>query len=311
MKRIFSVFILILFLLTALPSCSVPKSAFENDGRVKIVATLFPQYDFVRAVGGERVQAVKLLPAGTESHTYEPTASDIVTIADADLFVYTGPDMEPWAQTILDGLDTCAEALDLSSVLHLPAPQDSHSDHDHAGVADPHIWTNPKNAMVMVQAICDALSSLDPEGEEVYRANSEAYLASLSALDLDLRAIAEQAENKTLVFGGRFAFAHLCEAYGFSHISAYRGCDVQAEPSATDIAAVIDFVRTNGISFVFKEEYVSSQSLKTIVQETGAAPLLLHSCHNLTKEDLEKGETYLSLMQKNVEALRLALLGSE
>lgn len=319
MKKTFSAILLclaILLPLGLLAACTEPTSAFADDGRLKITATLFPQYDFARVIGGDRVQVIKLLPSGTESHTYEPTATDILTVADSDLFLYTGADMEPWAQTVLSGIDQPPMAIDLSEGIQAVATDHDHEhDHDEDGteddhvhaVSDPHIWTSPKNAMIMVEAICDALIELDPAGEATYRANTDAYLQSLDAMHTELCTLSADHAGETLVFGGRFAFAHLCAAYGFSYISAYRGCDVEAEPSASDITAVIEFIRAADVSYFFREELVAPQSVATIAAETGAKPLLLHSCHNVTQEDLAKDVSFLSLMQQNIENIRLAL----
>ncbi len=313
MRRAVTMIMLMLILL--LPSCSAPQSAFAQDGRIKITATLFPQYDFARIVGGERVEVMKLLPSGAESHTYEPSARNIVTVQDSDLFLYTGREMEPWAETLLKGMDKPPMSLDLSEgIAHVAAP---HEHHGHGGeteqaheVNDPHIWTTPRNAVTMTERIRDALTAIDPEGKEIYEANAAAYISRLQALDRALSDTAERAEEKTLVFGGRFAFAHLCDAYGLEAVSAYRGCDVEAEPSAADIAAVIEFVKTNKISYIFREEMVSRRSVNAIAGETGAQILLLHSCHNVTGEELAAGVTYLSLMEQNAANLQKALLGT-
>lgn len=318
MKKTLSAIILCFSLLLSLglfSTCTEPTSAFADDGRLKITATLFPQYDFARVIGGDRVQVIKLLPSGTESHTYEPTATDILTVADSDLFLYTGADMEPWAQTVLSGIDAPPVAVDLSEGIRAVASDHEHN-HDENGtdddghvhsVNDPHIWTSPKNAMIMVEAICRALVELDPEGESTYRANTDTYLQSLSAMDTELHALSAASPEKTLIFGGRFAFAHLCAEYGFSYISAYRGCDVEAEPSASDITAVIEFIRSADAAYFFKEELVAPQSVAAIAAETGAKPLLLHSCHNVTQEELAGGASFLTLMQQNIENIRLAL----
>ena len=293
--------------------CQAPSSAFGDTERIKVCATLFPQYEFARAVGGERVEVVKLLPGGSESHTYEPSPADIVTLEDADLFLTTGPSMEPWADRVISGLSSPPRTLALS--LSVPCLEEDDHDHDHSHdhghdhAVDPHIWTSPIKAMAMTEAVRDALIELDPEGRAVYEANAAAYLAELAALDEDLVALSRASEGKTLVFGGRFAFAHLCADYGFAYLSAYRSCDVSAEPSPADIAAVIDYIRQSGTAYLFREELVEPRTVRTIAEETGAAVLLLHSCHNVTRAELESGVSYLSLMQDNLRHLTLALTG--
>ena len=300
-------------LLPFLFSCD--RAGFSGSDKVKVTATLFPQYDFVRQVGGERVEVIKLLPAGADSHSFSPTASDLKLISASDLFFYTGPEMEPWAGSVMKSVsgDSAVRPVDLSEGIELLGGEEEeeeheeHEEHEHVHNADPHVWTSPKNAMTMVEAITDALITVDPEGEEYYRTRCAAYLAELDALDQKFALIAASSNGKTLVFGGRFAFLYLTEEYGFSHISPFHGCDSEAEPASSALAAVIDRVKAEGTETVFCEEMVFPRVANAIAEETGAKVETLHSCHNVTDEEMEAGVTYVSLMTANADLIASVL----
>jgi len=309
MKRIICVLIAAALLIML---CGCGEPAAEEDGKIQIVASLFPQNDFARTIAGDRAEVTLLLPAGMESHTYDPTPADMAKIYSCDLFLYTGELMEPWAAALARGLDE-GTAVDLSSGVTLGGVHEAH-DHDHEGeesehvhTSDPHIWTSPLNAKIMVENILDALISLDPEGEDEYRAAAEEYLAELDLLDAELRDAAESAERNTLAFGGRFAFYYLAEEYGFECISAYDSCSAETEPSAAAVAELTEAIVREGIPVIFHEELANPQVAQAIADETGAELRLLHSCHNLSADERAAGETYLSIMARNIENIRAAL----
>ena len=320
MKRLLCVLLCTLLLV----SCSsAAATAGQDDGRIKIMATLFPQYDFARNIAGDRADVTLLLPPGTEAHTFEPRPSDIAAISGCDLFLYTGDEMEPWAATLLDtgeapnavdlsaGIDmTASEEVDILEHAHESGEHESEHESEHAGhhhVVDPHIWTSPANAIIMVREIADALAALDPEGESVYRANADAYIAELNALDEELFDIAANGSRTEIVFGGRFAFHYFAERYGLTCLAAYDSCSEESEPSAGAVAALIDEIEDEGLPVIYYEEMTNPRVADTVADETGAEPLLLHSCHNLSRDETERGETYLSLMHQNAENLRRGL----
>lgn len=299
MKRLTAVFIA-LFMLTGCSRFSHPVN--ENKDKLSIVTTLFPQYDFARAIAGEAAEVTLILPPGAESHSFEPTPQDMIAINEADLFIYTGEQMEAWVPAVLDGLEGDPMVLDLSSGLPL---HEDHAGHDHA--VDPHIFTNPRLCVQLAQKIQDALCQLDPENESMYIERGKNYQNQLSALDEQLRTVTDTAERKKLVFGGRFAFLYLVEEYGLSYVAAVDSCSSESEPSAAALAAIIDTVKKENIPVVYYEELSTPKAARLIAEETGAELLLLHSCHNISKEELERGETYLSLMQQNIEHIKEGL----
>ncbi|GKH49588.1 MAG: metal ABC transporter substrate-binding protein [Oscillospiraceae bacterium] len=294
--------------LLALTGCAPAPASSSPAGKEKLTvyATLFPQYDFAREIAGDRAEVILLLPPGVESHSFEPTPADIAGISKSDLLLYTGDAMEPWAAKLIAGdLPDTVRAVDLSQGVALLAEE--HEEEGHAHPFDPHIWTSPVNAMIMARTVVSALCEADPEGAEAYRANGERYLAELESLDDEIRTIVSQAKRRELVFGGRFAFHYFTAEYGLTAYSAYDSCSEETEPSAKAVSEVIGRVREDHLPVVYYEELTEPKVARSIAQETGAKLLLLHSCHNLSKDELAAGESYLSLMKQNAQNLREGL----
>lgn len=291
-----------------------------------IVATLFPQYDFARQIIGDKNELVLLLAPGMDSHSYDPTPVDMLKIRRADLFIYTGA-LEPWAARILSSLEedgpvvldlsqsVFGEALPAGSGHHDHGTHDHDHEHDHShnlgeieyDPYDPHIWTDPQMAQLMVTDMIQAICSLDPAHADFYQANGAAYLAKLADLDARFQAAAEEGQRKSLVFGGRFALSHFCHRYGFEAWAAYDSCIAESEPSVKRIMELSNFILEEQIPVIYYEELSEPKIAHSISEATGARPLLFHSCHNLTKDEFENGVTYLTLMEQNLENLKEGL----
>jgi len=294
--------------------CGSKTTEVRQDSGITVVATLFPQYDFARAIVGDRGSVTMLLSPGMESHTYEPTPSDLIAINRCDLFLYTGEEMEAWAHELLEGLDNdavvvceTASGIDLAMTDHDHGDGHNHDDHGHGYVYDPHIWTSPVNAVKMVETIRDAIISVDPQNEALYTANAAAYIAKLENVDEALRTVVSNGKRSTLVFAGRFALHYFEEEYGLNHISAYDSCSAETEPSAAAIKAIIDAVKQEQIPVVYCEELVDTKTADTIAAESGAEVLVFHSCHNVSKKDFDAGVTYIDLMRQNIVNLEKGL----
>lgn len=284
----------------------------NNTGKkIKIVATLFPQYDFARQIAGDKAEVTLLLPPGTESHTYEPTPADIVKINQSDLFIYTGQYMEAWAKSILDGLEGNASVLDVSQNIQLEEADEEHEQTNQEGVhehvLDPHIWTNPMMAKVMVENICNRLCELDPQNAGYYSENAQRYKDQLNQLDIELMSIVKNGKRNEIVFGGKFALHYFTQRYGLEYVAAYDSCSDETEPSAKAVSRIIDEIRQNDIPVIYYQELTDPKVAQSISDETGAKMLLLHSCHNVSKDDFNNGVTYLSLMQQNAQNLKEGL----
>ncbi len=316
MRRIiarFSIFAVLLALLPTFCSCGIARN---DDGKLSVVATLFPQYDFAQAIGGERATVTMLLPFGSESHTYDPSIKDITLVSNADMFVYTGESLERWAAELVENTaDSGCAVLDLSEGISLleGAGEDVHGHNgeaeksEHAHDFDGHIWTSPENAIVMAESIRDAYISLDPEGEDYYTDNAEGLIKQLRALSERLEKLSEIYDGRTVYFGGRFAFLYMFEEYGFNYKSPYHGCGEESEPSIRVIAEISDSMKKDDAKYILCEEMSEGKIASALASETGATVLLLHSCHNLSLDEASAGETYISLMNKNIENLERVL----
>ena len=293
-----------------LAGCGAQPLPPENE-RIEVVATLFPQYDFARQIAGARADVTLLLPPGVESHAYEPTPADIIRINQADVFLYTGAYMEPWAQKLIEGLDGDVQVVDVSA--HVPLEEESHDheghDHDGHGGFDPHIWTNPQNAKVMVDNIAAALSAADPAGSGLFMTNAADYKAQLDELDETIMEIVGMSEHREIVFGGRFAMRYFAEHYGLAWSAAFDSCSGETEPSVRAVAQITYNNHKNRIPFIYNVLLPDPTVARAIARESGAQPLLLHSCHNVSKDELAAGATYLSLMEQNAENLKRGLNG--
>ncbi len=293
--------------------CACGENNTNNNEKLKVTATLFPQYDFARIIGGERVQVTKLIPFGSESHTYDPSIKDITAVSGADMFIYTGEDMERWASSIIESAGhEDMLVLDLSENIELLCGTDdtdhTHGDDNgHAHDYDAHIWTNPKNAMIMADSILEAFCKEDAENADYYRENAAALKAELLLLDEQLLALSERYDGRTLYFGGRFAFLYMFDEYGFSYRSPYKGCGEESEPGIKAISEIVSEMKNDGTKYIFFEEMSEGKIAKSIAEETGAEMLILHSCHNLSASEAKNGQTYISLMKSNIENLELAL----
>jgi zinc transport system substrate-binding protein len=301
MKKLLLPLICILMLL-----CSCQSDA--GDEKIQIVATMFPQYDFARNIVGDAANITLLVPPGKEAHSYEASLSDIAKLRKADLVIYVGADIDGWVLTALEGTDIPTVCmLDSVTLISGSCDADSHDDHDHAEGVDQHVWTSPKNAMLISEAIKDALIKIDAENAALYTENCAEYVNKLSALDQKFENAAASAKNKMIVFAEKFPFRYLCEHYGIEHHSAFEGCSTQSEPSLAVLSSLASIIRENGLNAVLTVEFSSATVANWLANETGTQVLTLHSCHSLTQEEFKRGETYLSLREKNLEALTEAM----
>ncbi len=318
MKRLISL-LLAGVLLGALCGCSAP--AKQEEG-LSVVATIFPQYDFARQVMGSSDDLTMLLRPGQEVHSYEPTPQDIIAIQNCDLFIYVGGESDAWIEDVLEGMDTSHMVIlslmdlvdpleeDTDSVLENPeehSHEDGEATHLHQEEYDEHVWTSPKNAMLITQAICDALCDIDPSNAQTYRQNTADYLEQLEGLDQDFREVISNAGRDTLIFGDRFPLLYFVREYGLNYYAAFPGCASETEPSAATVARLIDLVREEQVPVVYQIELSNGNIARSIADSSGAKVETFYTCHNITRDDFNAGETYLSLMERNVNSLKEAL----
>lgn len=304
-------------LLLMLSGCGFGTGQQGANDRVSVVCTLFPQMHLAQIIGGDAIQVRMLAASGTDGHAYEPTPADMIALSDAALFLYIGGEGEVWVQNVLDALGedapdslallSCAGEKLITSEAH--RYKESHqAEHSDPGVLyDEHIWTSPVIYMEMARSVCAALSEKIPQEKENFEQRTQAYLQKLSDLDAQYRQIAKEAQQHTLVFGDEFPFRYLFEEYGFSYRAALHGCGEDTEPSAAEIAELIDFIKNNQIAYVFCLSDSSHQIAQLLCEETGAQVLTLHACHTLKAEEIAQKKGYLSLMEENAQKIRVAL----
>lgn len=295
-------------------SCASQNEADNKDSqKLKIISTVFPPYDLARQIAGDNADISILLPPGSESHTYEPTAKEIIEIQNCDIFLYIGGENEQWAEKIISSNKTdsvktvklidCVKTLEESD-LH---EEEHHEEHSHE--TDEHIWTSPKNEQLMLTAVYDAICEADPENKAVYTKNKDSYNGQLSELDKAYKEAVDNAKNKTIIMADKFPFRYLAEEYGLDFYAAFSSCSDESEPSAAAMTSLISKIKELKIPVVYYLEFSSTKVADTLCSETGASSLMLHSCHNVSKEDLEKGISYVDLMKQNLENLKTALNG--
>ena len=287
----------------------VPAVAYA-EARPEIVCTSFPCYDFARAVAGDAADIRMLIKPGSEVHSYEPTPADIMAIAECDLFICIGGESDAWVADILESFGSDApQTLRLIECVEAIEREDHDHDHGHHDETeyDEHIWTSPVNACIMVQAVENALTETFARHAEGWQANATAYCAEIEALDAQFRDVAANGVRREMIFADRFPFIYFAREYGIEYVSAFASCSSESEPSAKTMMELIDRVISDKVPVIYTIELSSQKTAKTIAAETGAKILTFHSVQNLTDADFSAGETYVSLMQRNLEAFREGL----
>ena len=304
---------------TATPAGSQAESA--ADEKIRIVTTIFPEYDWVREILGDKgdsAEITMLLDNGVDLHSYQPTADDIIKLSDCDLFVYVGGESDEWVE---DALKSAAnkdrKVIHLLEILGdsvkeeetVEGMQEEEEDHEEKEY-DEHVWLSLKNAKTLVGAISAALQELDPDNKDAYAANADAYGQKLSALDAEYRKAVSAGTYRTLLFGDRFPFRYLVDDYGLSYYAAFAGCSAESEASFETVSFLARKVDEGKLPCVLTIEGKNHKIAETIVQNTAGKNqkiLTMDSMQSTTSQDVAGGTTYLSLMEKNLDVLKEAL----
>ena len=299
--------------LSLLTGCGTqPADTATDDGRLRVLTSFYPMYDFACKIGGDCIDVTNMVPSGTEPHDWEPSTNDLKNLEKADVFIYNGADMEPWADDLLVSRSDTLHVVEASENVELRTTDGEHehahehegADHHH-GDFDPHVWLDPENAKIEMEAIRDALCAADPENSTVFQSNYEKYAAELDALDAEFREKLAPLPNRTIVVAHE-AFGYLCDAYGLTQVGI-EGLSPDSEPDPGRMAEVIDFVRDHSISTIFFEELVSPKVAEAIASETGAQAKMLSPLEGLSDEQTAAGADYFSVMHDNLAALMEAL----
>ncbi len=310
MKIVVSILLAILLLFSVACTSTEMTELDKDNQKVKIVTTLFAQYDFAKKIGGDSVDVNIILPPGVESHSYEPTPKDIVKMKEADLLIYTGEHMEPWVSKIKDSLlDSGVKIIDVSKDVKLLSDTREHHEQEqhHHMDKDPHIWLDFDNAITMINTIKLALIEQNSEHKADYEQNASEYIKEIRALDKEYKEAIARCQSKKIFTGGHFAFAYLANRYGLDYESPYKGFSPNAEPSPKDIAKIVDALKSKHVNAIYYEELVNPKVATILSQEADVTMLLLNAMHNVSKKDLQSGKGYLDFMKENLESLKKGL----
>jgi len=273
--------------------------------RLKVVASLFPVYDFARNVGGGDIDVTLLLPPGSEPHSYEPSPGDIMRLGKADIFIYTSRSMEPWAEEMLKNSGSSRlKVVDAGQgimTFNIPAAGGKKE-----GPADPHIWLDLENASKMVDNISSAFIEKDPANKDAYLRNADAYKARLAALDSRFEQELASCSKKVFIDGGHYTFGYLARRYGLQYSAAY-SISPDAEPSARSLVNISKMLKKHGLRHIYHEELLSPRIAETIARETGAGLLKLQGGHNISLQELASGTGFLDIMSRNLDSLKEGL----
>ena len=313
MKKIINIVIILGMCLMLLSGCKSNKS-----NSLVIVTTNFVGYDFARAVvGDEDVEIKMLLKPGTDAHQYEPTPKDIKSINDADIFIYVGGESEEWVSDILEDLDSeDTKVIKMMDIVNLKEEEikegmeeeaEEEEEEEEEAEYDEHVWTSPKNAILIVKEIEDKLISIDEDNEEVYKENAENYIGKLNKIDEEIREVVSNSKRKVLIFGDKFPLRYFVDEYGLDYYAAFPGCSSDTEASAKTISFLINKVKKEKVPAVLKIELSSGKIADTIASETGVTVKTFNAVHNVSVDDFKAGITYVDYMNKNIEVLREVL----
>ena len=301
-KKLFLCFLVLFLLFWA---CQPAEDQSESDGKLKVVATIFPIYDFARNIGGDRVNVTMLLPPATDAHNYELKPEDIVKVSKADIFLFTNFEMEQWAYKIIKAAGEKTNVLAVetgSGTILLPLNKVDEHEKD-ASKFDPYIWLDLDNAQKMVDNIASAFIKKDSRNSDYYLKNAQKYKHKLIALDQRYRTELVKCQTKTILHAGHWAFAYLAHKYDLIYIAAYNA-SADAEPSPQNIFALVKKIKGQNVPYIYYEDLVAPRLAQTIARETGTGLLKLSNGHDISKKDMENGLSFTSLMEANLETLK-------
>lgn len=313
---------LLLTLVLLCTSCGQQSESYD------IVATIFPGYDFARALAGDDLSIKQLLPPGAESHSYEVSARDIIAIQKCKIFICVGGESERWVDSILESMDEkprvirmmdCVDVLgeEIKEGMEHDHSDHDHSDHDHSdhdhrdGKYDEHVWTSPKNAALIVETLRDVIVEEFPYLADSIRANADSYVSKILELDSRFDSLFSKKDDTCLIFGDRFPLRYFVERYGIDYYAAFPGCSADSEASASTVAFLINKIKEIGAPTVFYIEFSNHVIADSIAESTGVSTAQFNTCHNVSKKQLDEGATYLSLMEENYRTMEKYIVGSD
>ena len=332
MKKIITLMLVAVLAVCALSGCGTSKSGEDTkDKKIKIVTTIFPEYDWVMQILGDKADkadVTMLLDKGVDLHSYQPSTADIAKISEADVFIYVGGESDEWVEDVLkEAKNKNLKVINLMDVMGDKAKEEEvkegmqEEEEEHAEEAkdgkeeeeveyDEHVWLSLKNAKIFTKKIADVLSEVDKDDAKTYQANYESYAKKLDNLDKKYADAVASAKNKTLVFGDRFPFRYLVNDYGLDYYAAFVGCSAESEASFETVTFLAKKIDELGLGNVLTIEGKNHKIAKTVVDNTknkDQKVLTMDSMQSTTAKDVKDGATYLGIMEKNLDVLKEAL----
>lgn len=315
MKKLLALLLSVLLITACFAACGkkadAPDTPADDSGKLNVVCSIFPQYDFIKTIAGDAVNLTLLLDSKTDLHSYTPTADDIMMISKADLFINIGGESDDWAEDVLSS--AANNKLKVVSLLNLvdaveeetlPGMEEEGEEHEEEGPEyDEHVWTSLKNVIKIIPALTDVLCELDSGNTALYQANSSAYLAQLQTLETKYSDTIGKAARKTLLFADRFPFRYLADDYDLTCYAAFSGCSAETEASFETMTFLVDTVKQQNLPFVLMIDGSDGSVAETVSRQSGAEIRTLNSCQSVSPDDIAAGASYLTIMEDNLSVL--------
>lgn len=300
MKKLLYYLTCIIFISLILSACS--KDDVNKEKKIKIVATIFPQYDFVKRLtdGVDGLEVTMLISPGVDVHNFEPTTKNVKEISDADLLIYTGGKNDLWLDKIFKSVEKKKDSLfSLMNALEI--------DKDDAKNKDEHVWTSLLNCKQIVEKLAIKLGEIDKKNSKKYNDNMKKYISEIDKLHNEFKNLVANSKRKLVVFGDKCPFYYFSKDYGLEFISPYSGCSSKVDVNSKEITNIVRKIKQNNIPVVLKLENGNSQVAAAIAKEANIPVRTFYSCHNSSKKDFEKGTSFLSYIDKNLKTLKEAI----
>lgn len=290
----------------------------NNTEKIKVTASNFASYDFLRAIIGDNdnIELTFLLGPGKDAHSYDPTAQDLITIQNSDLFIYIGGEMEKWADRVLPTLDTSntkvicvADDIKTIDEQEIDGAEPEEEEDEEEGAFDEHIWTSPDNAITMVNTLEKSMEGIDSSDSSKYKQNAENYIAKIKNVDKQIQEIVDNKKRDRLVFGDKMPMQYFINYYKLQVSAAFSGCSTETEPSSKTIAYLLNKAKEEKTPVILYIELNNGKVANTIANEVGngCRAMQIQTLHNVSKTDFDNGETWVSLMERNLDVLKAAL----
>lgn len=325
MKKILCALLVLAMSLSCFFGCSLKSDEKGNDSKIKIVTTIFPEYDWVMNILGDKkdnAEVTLLLDDGVDLHSYQPTADDMLKISNCDLFIYVGGESDEWVSEVLKKADNKnMKVINLLDVLGDKAKEEEviegmQSDHEHEEgeehehEPDEHVWLSLNNAKILVNKIGTTLMEIDSKNKDVFSDNTKNYITKLDELNEKYQEIIKNANKKTLIFGDRFPFRYLLDDYGLKYYAAFAGCSAETEASFETVSFLSKKTDELSLNYIITIEGSDGKLAKTIISNTKSKNqkvLTMDSMQSTTSKDIKSGKTYIDTMEKNLKVIEEAV----